>query len=274
MDFSQVKSVEIQEGAVRGIFALEGTVLRWKRPLTYPVIGLLRKYEFTSSSGVRYIRYACSDMLIDKNGMTCKWSDKIPQDDRVIENSDGSITTFNFSEFTTIGSAEAISVGDILMAHRFNNESQIKNFSLNTGTLADAEWIFSDEATGKIKLYARPAQTSSMWQAGSWRWNTSWDEYDISLREHNTDVIVNAGQPLITLSSKTGSTVQVTGIRTNVDDYKTKYNNATAGVYPKSEYPYLVIGVSLKIKSPALSIQTSDNVTSWDMLYIIMEVER
>lgn len=149
-------------------------------------------------------------------------------------------------------------------------------------------WLFSNVTTKKILLYARPdlpfpAQnpaTNSTWLASSRVDDELHRDWWIEPIPYSTDVVVDAGEPLITLLPMSGSeeiaadgVIRRIKVRTNLDDYKAKYDVATSGKFPKSQYPYLRAVINIDFHSNRFNIQNSD-YPHWDMMYLVFETKR
>ena len=276
----------------------------WKRPLSYPALGIVMSYPDIFPSGVRATEHQVSWAAVDKYGIACRWSRVNGNTVTQEKNADGSYTFYREASnlYVSIGDSANMHTTDILWPNPYGkttlttrwigNESRLMEYPTTLPPLfgsqsAGVVWYFSDVTTKKIKLYARPILTNANNSLGQWDpttliLRTTYKDYEPQLKEHETDVVVDAGEPLITLATmKTAYEVNAKGairtieeIRTNLDDYKAKYDAATGGKYSKSQYPYLLATIVLGVRISGAEIQTSNNVIHWDMMYLTFEVER
>ena len=265
VDFSQVRGVKIKEGEVRYINNWADGRLYWKRPMTYPVFSFCLRSSFSVLRGsiVQPVHvYSVSQVLIDRYGVT-----KYLETANGGKNSDGSMNVY-YPTYQVLlpsdddeidGNDYASSFTQIkkgmennnlsLVAYVVNNDSETKNCpeSMAKIILNYVSYKFSDATTKKIKLYAIPSSTS----LSENKWTTYHYQYRYSEpilfdREHETDVIVDAGTPLMTAAYWKNGEYRITSVRSNFDEYKTKYDTATGGAYPKNSYPYLVGVITLE----------------------------
>ena len=306
MDFSQVTGVrryspldKIQSDLryITHVAKGQGGALTclWKRPLSYPAMGFYLTYPTIAATGAKWIEHQTSWALIDKYGIACNWSSVNGKGTTNVKNADGSYSFYRTKVHLYVStggqsqSANAIlwpnPYGDtILQAYMVYNEAELMEYPVkathpvinNSGLV----FSFSDVTTKKIKLYAMPIFTDEdldsvrQWHPATSILRTTYKDYEPQLREHETDVVVDAGEPLVTLGSPQAGAVKITGMRTNLDDYKAKYDVATGGKFPKSQYPYLRATIVLDAKNTGAGIQTNKNVIHWDMMYLTFEVER
>ena len=275
-----MKSIEVKEGLVRRIRYTNTKSVKerhfvWRRPLSYPAMGFIIQHPFKRSiatDAIQYCSYQSAYNAIDAYGINY-----------ALSNINKRNTTTDFyhcyqylfivpdreeEEIPGILGRKSTSSDKItLIAYRIDNDTQLENFPIGANKVPDAEWSFSDEETGQIVLYATPYNEidydynldfPATYDLGS-MYHDGKENYFV-IRKHDTDITVAAGTPLITLSSKKGSTVQIKSILTNFNDYKQKYETACGSTFPKSTYPYLRGFVKLNCKSNSLGIDTANEV--------------
>lgn len=168
------------------------------------------------------------------------------------------------------GNSYEIRKGTVFKAYAVRNDEEYRDFlsgNIEDYEISDAEWSLSDVETGQIKLYAtnepyredRIGRLSYCVYGHSYAYDVEgslkyWPTPYYELRKHDTDATAAAGTPLITLNSKNGSP-EVTAIRANFDEYKTKYDIVTAGQFPQRTYPYLRGDIKIDCASHVLGIK-------------------
>lgn len=162
----------------------------------------------------------------------------------------------------------------IAVKHKHDSSAGVKLIH-NFTSKEVKEWSLSDVTTKKINLYADKNNSmdsdnfitfgqktaSNVYLIDNDGSGGAWHTDFYKVKQHESDVVVAAGTPLITCNEITQSELlggsasmdylrglQVTSIRNNFDEYKTKFNTATGSKYPKSEYPYLVGYIKLDCK--------------------------
>lgn len=293
-------------------------VCLWKRPLSYPAMGFFISYRTADPNPLLFpdgtLYQECSWALIDRYGIV---RDVLPSIKKKIVEAGiaHSDPLWSSQPEHNLGTMLAIYVlvdGNMMDYYGTGYEydpiyRDTKDIKL-TAYIIDADpqqgkytpgeaklhpqnsvsWLFSDVTTKKILLYARPdlpypsqnPRTNSTWGPGGSVNDEIHRDWWIELRPHSTDVVVDAGEPLVTLLPKSGSEEIAAGgairrikVRTNLDDYKAKYDAATSGKFPKSQYPYLRAVINLEIHSHRFGIQNSD-CPHWDTMYLVFETKR
>lgn len=295
-------------------------VCLWKRPLSYPAMGFLVYYcnqddmlnpngipeQFSSWAlidryGIVQIIQPSTKKKIVEAGIAYSYPFWSSQPEHNISTTlwiyvlvDGNIEDYYGTGYDGQGS--------VMFRNTFNNDVKLTAYIIDADpqqgeyTPGEAKlhpqnsmsWLFSDVTTKKILLYARPdlpypAQnpyTNSTWGPGSIRQDALHHDFWLETVPHSTDVVVDAGEPLVTLLPMSGSEEIAAGgairrikVRTNLDDYKAKYDAATSGKFPKSQYPYLRAVINLEIHSNRFGIQNSD-CPHWDTMYLVFETKR
>ena len=265
IDFRQVKDVIVNSHDVLLIYSRRHNKIIWIRQPEYPYMTIAATRE-----SIGYTSY--SYFFTDKCGLMVEYangSSSMPALQSVTLKSSG----WQANVATEVNPTRYLDIGDVLTACCVNNDTEYNDFTETNRTrnigriVSDAIWSLSDEETGQIKLYAttntdcvpdgvivsNPTyDTRSFFDDMARRryYPTSYFE----LMPHDTDVTVDAGTPLITLSTKNGGNTKITSMRTNFDDYKAKYDATTVGKFSKSQYPYLRGIVKIDCKSALLGI--------------------
>ena len=276
MDFSQVTSVNVKEGAVKNIIRNNPSICYWKRPFTFPTIGYA-VYSL-SNQGNTIHRFAVQSLLEDSYTVTYK--NGVNLSGRNSTNTDGSKNNFFLLKNIWLPSKEqsenALGSGATvdfipeglknklgLVGFYVSNETQADNFPFNSNVLSlyvalgylYVSYTFSDVSTRKIKLSAVKdtsiSNRSIVTEGGLQRNQITAELYNAEITR-DTDVEVAAGTPLITLGGTenvkafTNLTIKkFASVRNDFDEYKIKYDTATGSKFPKSEYPYLLGSTTL-----------------------------
>lgn len=308
IDFSQVTSIRRQYRMANGYhkednlkyidYQEAGKPLKclWKRPLSYPVMGFELRYPVMYPSGAKYFFHKTSWLLVDQYGVSCYWKWETGNSNKRVKNADGTYDLFENTEHLYVSTgreaeAEYVTIanavqwpnpyGDIILeAHMVYNEAELMDYPKIPPhiALSSIEYSFSDVTTKKIKLYARKKKQGDEAVPSPYvlTSDTTHSNHFTSpkLRSFDTEVEVDAGQPLVTIGSLNSGKRKITGIRTNLDDYKAKYDAATGGKFPKSEYPYLRATIAFRARNIPANIQNRGDVTLWDAMYLTFEVDR
>lgn len=298
MDSSQVKDIKIPQGQVKYIAKYEkGTTgpCYWKRPFTYPAIGFYLYCNFIPSvNGYSRHTYISPQLIFDKYGMSSKLLPSLPSS----QNTDGSINVYYALDNIRLPSeTNEIDLNDYsssfvwitkglenkslrLRACGITNDSDMNNFPKTSYTNSATKFTFSDERDKKIKLYASPVediQMNNAWSLKTIATTAFYREREYRERTHETDVIVTAGTPLITLSTGGLSwSPYISSVRNNFDEYKSKYDTATGSKFPKSSYPYLVGSVELQASTSSYDIhkQPLSSENGWSLMNFYFVIER
>lgn len=294
IDFSQIKDIEIQEGYVRHIGILPnqygeiqgaGTISGadefciWRKPFEFPAMTFGISFNHPHSN---VEMESIVDYVTNKYGLVQPIGYNASNEERYIL---PILTEWNLTRDLDDGGLGLRYLGGTLRAYSAYNASEFADFPTKANIVADTEWILSDKATGRIRLYAVPEKYSGGTLAsgnldthefvsslkvaeisGSYYYSDR--DYHFSPVQHETDITVEAGNPVITLSRTKGSTAEITNIRTNFDEYKEKYEEAGGSKYSISEYPYLRGIVKLDCKSEMLGINETIG------MYIVFSVRR
>lgn len=286
LDFSQIKNINIPQGQVKYITdKVDGsTRVLWKRPFEYPVIGFCLKSTFKISTGTKYHIFNLPLYLADRAGRT-----KILGVPTGSINTDGSRNVYyrnpvvmlpteddeidknNYgSSFTWIKSGLEQN-GLSFIGYHVNSESVANTFPI--GGNSHCEHIISltdtNGTANKIKLYAIPNDASLLdqtWCIGMITQVAPYGEWEYRMKQHDTDVIVDMGTSLMSLEA-TLLAKKILSVRSDFNEYKSKYDTATGGEYPKSIYPYLVGVVKVFIRH-------SWNNTGYSEMYFAFKIKR
>ena len=289
VDFSQVKKVKIKDGEVRYITEGE-TKLLWLRPFEFPTMSFAVYYQQDTTHN-----FACHSYLVDK--CTTSYEKAISVSGKNSTNSDDTKNNFVLlnhiwlpSKGQTVNELSGYTTAEVnaipeglktklgLVAFKIDNKTKVDSFPLDCSSLYGAStfgyyyalYSFSDAFTKKIKLFAVKDTTRPnryfVKGDGLQRRPITGELYHEEITR-DTDVEVEASEPLITLGNKTYvkafknlNFMPFVSIRDNFDEYKIKYDTATGSKYPKSEYPYLVGGTKLTAE---LRSSSSNGAQTW-----------
>ena len=283
IDFSLMEDIQINgKKLLIWISASHPNTYLWKRQPEYPYLIIGTAFNSSGTVGV-------APAFSDKYKLTVPMS--INEDGTFAYTTSPKVVLDIHSSLTTSSNITSqVNIGRIYKAYKVANNNEYENFPRNIRfteptiqeleeyEVSDAEWSVSDEETGQITLYSignidesynpgRIFHSYEFYEANTKEafvnnmgslsyWPTMY--YEIGTPDtrsmFKTAAVVDIEAPLITLSDRYGSTTEVASIRTNFTDYKTKYDTATGGEYPKSLYPYLRGVVKIDCKSNSLGI--------------------
>lgn len=262
IDFSQVKDIKINGKMVTYIrqeYGVGNSI--WRKPFEFPAMAFVLQYDVENSNETT-VATMLPHFVCDKNGRLLRLGNNAPSKP--------------YGEYIAIDYSKLAIYKDLRMvAYTIENSTELKNFPKNAKR-AIVQWTTSDDISGKIRLYAAKANTNTtavnVYKTARSMPTLGYDIYHAEEDEHmyetvyETDVLVETNTPFITLS--TGAVARIASIRTNFDEYKTKYDTATAGKFPKSTYPYLCGVVKIDCKIPTMGFDGTQG------LYITFSVNR
>lgn len=271
VDFSDVKDVRIPQGTVKYIEKYEDGVagpLYWKRPFQYPTRGICLRAFFTTPNGDKVRVYNLSWGLYDECGMT-----KLLGLPPTSTNSDGSVNVYyqepviwlptdddtvdenDYSSSLTWIKLGVQQKGLTIACYYVQNEDKAEVFPTQSGIEASGSLYLQSlrrniaSLYAPITLYAIPSVDSlsdNTWALGKLVKSDLYQDWEYKLLEHETDVEVTGYKSsLITTEHLLNGVRRIRTVRTDFDEFKSKYDTATDGKFPKSAYPYLigVVGV-------------------------------
>ena len=296
MNFSQIKDIKIPNDYTKYLHQCrnDGTPIRclWKKPLTQPATLITLTTTTPYTSGYKWIEIIIRDFLMDKYGITTS----VYKSGSTFSATDGSPVQYTTTlPYIHLGYekgnwqngldttkpvvkinnnpnyVEDLDLEFTIYQTNIDNLPDFENYPYTkNGTLSDATWTFSDVTSRQIHLFASADGDESGFNSQSMAFQDNrknlCGDYIGRTSEIDTEVVVDAGDPLIKLQNTRGGKVKVASIRTNFDDYKTKYDIATAGKFPKSKYPYLVGYVELFISSTSWSMTKQP---SWGIYFSV-----
>ena len=264
VDFSQVKGVRIKDGEVNYITDTPPTKIYWKRPLTYPNIGLVYYSQFTTPSGNKIRVYNLPIEAKDRYNMV------LPRElPASTEGADGYRTVYYRTPIILLPSKEQeVDMNDYSSSYTWirSGYNQLGFYYF----LSDPSGIASQPSpaygfvshSGWVRLYALPSEMIGSWAFGKFVTSDLYQETRYELIEHETDCPNNPSpQPFITsittvstsyvyktikygglpsITTRISPLMRLENIIDNFEYYKTYYEERVGNKYPKSMYPYLV----------------------------------
>ena len=282
IDFSDVTDVKIPLGTVKYIEKYEDGIagpLYWKRPFTYPVFGFCFNSIFITPDGTKVYVYNLPLFLRDgyevykllggvpptstnsDGSLNVYYQEPIiwlPTEDDVVDKNDYSST------FTWIKSGLPYNLR--LRFFKTTNESQADVFPTLSSTLSTK----LTPINSVFKIYAVPDNASEDWAFGKLIYSDLFQDWDYKLIEHDTDYSINNSSIYWLVgvgkegnnnyhyipknyNSKAVSEITLKYICDDFTVYKNLYEGTKGDIYPKSQYPYLVIVQGVQIYAHTLS---------------------
>ena len=259
VDFSQVKGVRVPQGEVKYIENEARTKCLWKRPFTYPIAAIYFYSLIKTSSGETVRVEVTPKIYSDKYGTTKvledDWDSSYTATDGQLtlrrrsfagleipgENVDESYRNNYISPLSWVRNNACYVVGCSIA-----NEEALSNLGRKTPALSNCAWTVSNT----LRMYASPTGPTGQW--ASYKLGTSGYACKEQIYEpitHETDITITHKPKLFTLKRMTTASSSwqcIQDITSNFDTYRTMYETATSGKYPKSTYPYLVGHVYLE----------------------------
>ena len=257
MDFLQVYDIKIPEGTVK--YLDSGSTRLWQKPdnqsFEFPGITLVMRNPSTEQAVIPFI--------INRENMTAaitNYASTFVNPHNTILKASFCMNYINNNEADIVGWKDQIPL--YIDVRKINKKEGLSAFPAIPGiNISDAEWTLSDIDTGKIHLFAYPSNSLLGIDEGV---INTYNKF-IGYPTYNTEVTVDAGDPLINFNSGT-SAIKITSIRKNFDDYNEKYDIATAGKYSRTQYPYLGGYIEIKVKSSSEGIH---NWGGWRIYFLI-----
>ena len=243
LDFSQIKDVRIPQGQVTPVkYIADSYNLIWRRPNEFPyVIG-----AYTDTNGTEFF----SSYYIEK------FEEPVYVKASYLPTYNGSINTSAYLMATPS------LVGTTLNGYYCSNETDCQNLHISSarkklGKMYKAYWDSLDNQEKKILVYASKGQTQMFTHTPYPQHIEGAPTYlryqyisplylgagfYIPYGEANTPElcrVLDTTTPIITIERVNNYTNKITSVREDYSKLIEKYETATSGAYPKSEYPYL-----------------------------------